>query len=321
MKTTERYGVRPVVTDDDYALYAQFFQRYAPDRPLSPSEFKLFDRAKPEAVKRFRTIVSAGGEDFTGMLVTEAHWQTDPGMYQIEVHTWPEMSTGLVNDLINLAESTILEAGGSKVTAWIPDRDSRQMEVLTDRGYEIVQRNPESQLKPEEFDADRFKDALASFDQTGLKVVTLADLEQLYPQDWKRMFYDAEWELSEDVPRAFERQREPFESFSAYVDYDKASHRFHRFAMEGDRIVGMTMLLRNEVNPSVFWTGLTGVSRDWRRKSVATVLKVLNIKAAMEEGAKTVSCDNEESNPMLQLNYTLGFRTVYNWCDHRKTLA
>ena len=321
MKTTARYGVRPVVSDDDYALYAQFFQRYAPDRPMSVNEFKMFDEAKPGHVARRRCLVTESGNEIAGLLVTQAHWQTDQSLYQIEVLAQPGMEASHLHGLFDLAESLTVESSGEKVTAWVPDRQTGVMAVLAERGYEVVQKNPESQLLSGHFVGAKFEANLANFGATGLRVVTLVELSEMFPDNWLRMFYDAEWELSEDVPRAFEREREPFETFQTHVEYDKSSHRFHRFAMDGDRIVGMTMLIRNEVDPSIFWTGLTGVARDWRRKGVATVLKVLNISAALEAGARTVSCDNEESNPMLQLNRALGFRPVYNWCDHRKALA
>ena len=54
-------------------------------------------------------------------------------------------------------------------------------------------------------------------------------------------------------------------------------------------------------------TGLTGVRREYRRRGIATALKVMALQFARENGYTEIVTDNEENNPMFQINLQLGF--------------
>ena len=63
----------------------------------------------------------------------------------------------------------------------------------------------------------------------------------------------------------------------------------------------------------------TGVVRTHRRRKIATALKVLAQQKAIEYGAKTIITDNEENNPMYQINLKLGFEPKPAWLAFEKT--
>lgn len=56
--------------------------------------------------------------------------------------------------------------------------------------------------------------------------------------------------------------------------------------------------------------GVTGVAREHRRKGLMRALKLRGMKWARENGYKKFVSSNEKDNPMLTLNYELGFRKV-----------
>jgi len=66
---------------------------------------------------------------------------------------------------------------------------------------------------------------------------------------------------------------------------------------------------------------LPGVVRSHRRKGVATALKVRTFKIAAERGYKHIDTDNEENNPMYDLNVQLGFKLKPQWLVFKKSLA
>ncbi len=68
-------------------------------------------------------------------------------------------------------------------------------------------------------------------------------------------------------------------------------------------------------------TGLTGGTRPWRCKGLATVLKLKVLRNAGARGVRQVLTDNEENNPMFQINLMLGFKAKPAWLGWQITLA
>jgi GNAT superfamily N-acetyltransferase len=54
-------------------------------------------------------------------------------------------------------------------------------------------------------------------------------------------------------------------------------------------------------------TAITGVVPSHRRRGIATALKVTSLQQAQKLGTHAVKTDNEENNPMYQINRRLGF--------------
>ena len=69
-------------------------------------------------------------------------------------------------------------------------------------------------------------------------------------------------------------------------------------------------------NPDKLYTGLTGVRRAYRRRGIATALKTQAIAWAKTQGASYLETDNEENNPMYQLNLALGFQPIPALLDY-----
>jgi hypothetical protein len=57
--------------------------------------------------------------------------------------------------------------------------------------------------------------------------------------------------------------------------------------------------------------------RPYRRRRIATALKLRTIDYAQRRGARTIETSNEEHNPMYQLNLRLGFRPRPAWVSYR----
>ena len=83
-------------------------------------------------------------------------------------------------------------------------------------------------------------------------------------------------------------------------------------AIYGDKIVGMSLGYRRYST----WKGPTMhledliVSRNYRRKGIATALKIKAIEKLIEKGITEIRTDNEENNPMYKINLSLGFESV-----------
>ena len=60
--------------------------------------------------------------------------------------------------------------------------------------------------------------------------------------------------------------------------------------------------------------------REYRRKGIATALKVKAIEKLCEKGIKKVRTDNEENNPMYKINVALGFTPEPYCYDYQREL-
>jgi GNAT superfamily N-acetyltransferase len=55
-------------------------------------------------------------------------------------------------------------------------------------------------------------------------------------------------------------------------------------------------------------TSFTGVFKTYRRRGIALALKVRSIQYAQSLGTRLIIANNEENNPMYQINLALGFQ-------------
>jgi GNAT superfamily N-acetyltransferase len=74
----------------------------------------------------------------------------------------------------------------------------------------------------------------------------------------------------------------------------------------------MSVLFRNRATETTISTGTTGVLRQYRRRGLATTLKLRAIRYALDNPAANgtipaIRTGNEENNPMLDLNKQRGF--------------
>ena len=68
------------------------------------------------------------------------------------------------------------------------------------------------------------------------------------------------------------------------------------------------------------WTGGLGVLKKFRRRGIATAIKIKAIEVLLKKGVTEVRTDNEENNPMYKINVALGFKPVPFSLDYSKEI-
>jgi GNAT superfamily N-acetyltransferase len=208
------------------------------------------------------------------------------------------------------------------------DDKVKQVQFIEERGYRLIQREPTSYLEVQSFDPRPFSEIMARVAQLGLQILSVNQLQPVDP-DWLLKLWDLHWEIIQDVPRTGQATREPYEEFEQRLNdphrYDPKAHflAVHQAAAGENKTgsyVGMTSLTYNKADPTLGYTHLTGVSRNYRRKGIATALKVHAITLAKAHGVRRIDTMNNETNPMLDLNLRLGFKPGPAWLYYDKVL-
>ena len=91
-------------------------------------------------------------------------------------------------------------------------------------------------------------------------------------------------------------------------------------AIDGERYIGISNLWLAEA-PKELHTGFTGMYREYRKRGIATALKVRALGVAKSLGYERIMTWNDSTNAgMLGINYRLGFEKRPAWIDYEKVL-
>lgn len=300
-----------VETDEDLDLYLEFGNRMFPEHAATLEETKKFDALTPADKFFGRRLVWVDGVLRGGVRLAEAFWKEGDGLFSAGLRWGLEQEVGELRLAVRMAEDWARAEGGRELDFWEADRYPAMLEALTAEGYERGQENPESGLELGGFDRSEYEGVFRSVAESGIRLVPLSEAEGVLGPEFLRLAWQADWELTQDVPVPWEKKQDPFELYERHMEAERKNWPTILLALDGSAIVGTSMLFRNMADPGIYSTGLTGVMRAYRRRGIATALKVENLVRAQGAGGRLVVCDNEEKNPMLQLNHQLGFRTIY----------
>lgn len=319
MTTTSDFLFEEVVSENQTREFVEIRNRMMPSWETTYDEFMKEDSVWPEGKLRSRFLIRQDGNTIGTCSLMEAHWQADSGLFEIGWLT-EDMNPERLCDHLQHLEALAKERKATKLETWLPEHMPWMGIAAAQFGFKSVQMNPESELDLDTFDSKPFQSKVVAVEQSGLTVMSLAQLADVDPDGWIKRYWDAEWELFQDVPVPWEKKKSPLDEFAKRLENEKESWPTMLVAMEGEEIVATTMLFRSVAVPTKFYTGLTAVGRNYRRTGLATALKVINLDAAKALGGKVVMADNEQDNPMLDLNLALGFKIVRRWHSYQKAI-
>jgi mycothiol synthase len=310
-------------SERDYEACVGVFNAVWPDILETVEEWKYWDSMRDPKFLFQRMVGEVDGEIVGMASYGEAPWSHVPGKYFIYVLVPPDKQRqgfgGTFYDHVT-GELSKRELAPIIYTSDTREDKPDYVRFLTKRGYVPTMRLAASRLYLDEFDRAAFADYETRCEDLGLCVRTAAELEKLDP-DWKRKLYELEWELFRDVPSPDPVTKRTFEHFEKKLKGPSFLGEAWFVAVDGDDYVGLASLWKSLGSRTKLWTGLTGVVRRHRRKGIATALKLRAITYAKAKGTNYLETDNEENNPMYDINMRLGFRPIPAWVIYRKALT
>ena len=288
-----------------------------------------WDKTRDENYFNQRYIFELDGKPIASADYMEPYWMQDnTGHVALGYIIHPDYVEYMdeVHDFI-LQKALAYEGVTTLLEEMREDKTARVAQLVA-RGYEPMMRFPLSELSVPEFDFAPYAGLPAKLASKGIRIMTLTELKTTCPT-WMREIYDLECAILKDVPMPVPFKPYPFEQYE-----DKKLNRPNHnpdswfFAIDTKSgtengigtFAGLSQAALHAANPEKLEQGLTGVAREYRRMGIATALKVTMIEAVAKLNVKEIETDNEENNPMYDINLRLGFKPKPAWVDYKKTV-
>jgi mycothiol synthase len=308
-------------SDSDYEALLVIEKTVWPDYPYTLDELKHNDATRDPKYLFRRFVGEVDGEIIATCLYCEPWWAIKPGKYYIDLEVLPTYRRqGIGAACYRHVMDLLAEHDPVIIAASTREDHPGAVDFLTKRGFRQVLRSPMSELDVANFDFAPFSEYASRMRELAIQIFSLEEMGAVDP-DWKRKFYELETEISRDVPSTDPLTPPTYENFQERVLRHPAFNAACQFiALDGDTWVGLSGLWLSLAEPGKLYTGLTGVVRSHRRKGIATAMKLRAITFAESYGAEVIETDNEENNPMYELNLKLGFEPRPAWLQFEKQI-
>lgn len=311
-------------TDSNYEAIVAIENAVWPDNPGSIESFKHYDQTRNPAYLFQRLVVEADRQVVAYGHYREPSWSYQPGKYDIGVVVYPDFEArGIRAAFYDYALKILAERQPkpNAITSRTREDKPQAIRFLEKHGFKQVMRWPESQLDVTSFDPAKFAQVVERVQQQGLKIYQISELQELDP-NWQRNFYELDWACTLDEPSPDPLTQQPIEDFvNQFLNDPDFMPEAWFIALDGNQYVGLTGLFKVPANSERFYSGFTGVLPSHRRRGIATALKVRAIEFARQYGVKFIKTNNEENNPMYNLNLMLGFQPGPAWLAFKKIIG
>ncbi|MEM7802046.1 MAG: GNAT family N-acetyltransferase, partial [Chloroflexota bacterium] len=304
-------NVRPFnYTDEDYRIGMRASNANYPEYKDSLEIWKHNDVNRDKTLLFKRYILELNGEGVGFGYILQSSAFRHPGLYRIGWSILPEaVGHGLRRAFYQYGMTQLHQLEEKPTCMMCSTREDKSAEIslLQTLGFQQVKRYPISRLNKADFDPQPHLGALKKSAEAGIEIMSFDRFREVDAEADRKLWYLDEHQIMKDVPLPYEYTPKTFENWLKGVsDHPHFRPEFCWVGVKEGELVGLSGLYYDPGQPTVFFTGLTGVLRDYRRAGVATSLKLSALSRAFECGAEEVETDNEENNPMYQLNLHLG---------------
>lgn len=308
-------------SEDDYVLLSTVDAAAYDDDPRAAELWKHDDATRNPALFFQRHVVSVDGSALACGSFGHSDWIDDPHKYWFQILVSPDFAGGLIRQrYLDFALTALAPRHPRALVSGMVESYEAHTLFLEANGFDAVHREHYSRLEMSGFDRNRHREAVTRVQGLGIELVRLADLAVSVP-DWKERLHPVFQQLVADQPAPDPPRLETLDEWERTTlgapDFDP---RLWIVARNGLRIVGLSQAMVSPEAPTIASCGLTGVIGEYRRRGIATALKVELLAAAKKRGVVRISTSNEENNPMYRINVRLGFCPRPDWVMYERRL-
>ncbi len=306
--------------EGDYDGLVGIYSEVYPDHPQTAGEIRK-DDADLDPKCRRRRWVATEGEDIVGV-GQYSQWpdKYDPRTFYLNVCVRENYRNKRIGTA--LSDTVVREVDRvrpRRLRSHAREDRPEGIRFLAQRGYCEYRRESDSRLDVDSFDPSPYNDLETGLRREGIVLKTLRELES--DPDRDRKLYDLDWLVTRDEPGSEDDTRVSFDLFVSQGI--NAAHRLpdgYFIAVHDGEYIGLCLLNAVEADGSAHH-GITGVTRAFRRRGLATALKTRAIRYAQEAGIPYILTSNEIGNrPMLAINRKLGYIPLPAWIFYEKRI-
>ncbi|MCD4685416.1 MAG: GNAT family N-acetyltransferase [Anaerolineae bacterium] len=307
-------------TPDDYQAVVDIQNAIYPDHPAVVEDWTEMDENRDPKCKHHRWV-ALEDDKIVGMgQYDQDHWQYHPQKFIVMVRVTPEyQGHGTGKALYETVITALAPFDPIQLNAGIREDHSYAQQWLEKLGYALHVRDQRSALVPATFDPAPFAGLEDKLAAAGITIKSYVELAG--DPDCDRKLYELDIVTVPDSPGNEDFTPPGLEAWTKdVIDAPMQPKEVYLVAVtDAGEYVGLTNLWIDRAS-DMLYTGLTAVKREYRRKGIATALKVRAILWAQARECSRINTDNAETNPMLQLNYRLGFRPLPAYVLYRNVL-
>ncbi|MFN8375520.1 MAG: GNAT family N-acetyltransferase [Anaerolineae bacterium] len=299
--------IREANPDTDYERAAALISA-ASVEPVTAKQIQGWDKNTPSGQIRRRMVATNADNE----VIAYSQIQR----FAKDVHTqsfyvWVTVDEayrrqGIGAQMYDNAKAVAYEHGARELTSESLDNDPNSLRFAEKRGFRIHKHAFASRLDLTAFDEAPFVECIARVEAMGIRFSSLAAEGNTPEAQFK--LYTLNNQTAQDNPTLDHQEAFPaFEIFQHQVlnaDWFRADGQI--LAIEGEQYVGLGAIA---MNGETAYSAFTGVDSAYRGRGLAQALKLLTVRFAIANGARSLLTDNDSQNaPMLRVNRKFGFK-------------
>jgi len=232
------------------------------------------------------------------------------------------LQRGVGNLLLDQLAEDLREAKAITVSCRQYASEIELIELLKSRGFVEVSRVFDLRLNVAAADVSSFAPLRKQMEDQGISISTFADERGRDPRCVEKL-YELTTLLSQDDPARGQILPPAYNAREAlmWLEMPYVIPDAYFIAKHGDDYVGVSDVSLFEALPRGLTQGFTGVKSEYRRRGLATALKVCGIAYAQSHGYQIIQSFNKpEQVGIRALNERLGFEVMFEYVSLEKCL-